>query len=161
MTTLKAGRLVCLKLSADGLTVIEQTDWFVNHYGRLRDICVSPDGRVFLAVSNRDGRGNPRPGDDRIVEIKVTGTIGISDKSKKNNLLKIVPNPVNSETVVQVSESLTGSEFRIMNTTGQVILSGQVRQKQFKLETGGLKPGYYFIHVNGETGQLSTPFVVM
>ena len=161
MTSLKAGKLVSLKLSPDGLSVTEQADWFVNHYGRLRDICVSPDGRVFLAVSNRDGRGTPRPGDDRIVEIKAVGTIGLSDKPKKNNYMKIVPNPVTSETVVQISESHTGSEFRIVNTTGKVILSGQVRQKQFKLETGSLKQGYYFLHVNGEAGQISAPFVVM
>jgi len=161
MTSLKAGKLVSLKLSPDGLSVTEQADWFVNHYGRLRDICVSPDGRVFLAVSNRDGRGTPRPGDDRIMEIKAAGTIGLSDKPKKNNYMKIVPNPVTSETVVQISESHTGSEFRIVNTTGKVILSGQVRQKQFKLETGSLKQGYYFLHVNGEAGQISAPFVVM
>jgi glucose/arabinose dehydrogenase len=161
MTTLKAGRLVSLKLSADGLSVIEQADWLVSHYGRLRDICVSPDGRVFLAVSNRDGRGTPRPGDDRIVEIKAAGTIGLLDKPKKNNHLKIVPNPVNSETIVQIGESHTGSEFRIVNTTGQLILSGKVGQKQFKLETGNLKPGYYFLHVSGDAGQVSAPFVVM
>jgi glucose/arabinose dehydrogenase len=161
MTTLKAGKMVSLKLSADGLSVIEQADWFVSHFGRLRDICVSPDGRVFLAVSNRDGRGTPRPGDDRIVEIKAAGTIGLSDNPKKNNHLKIVPNPVNSETIVQIGESHTGSEFRIVNTTGQLILSGKVGQKQFKLETGNLKPGYYFLHVSGDAGQVSAPFVVM
>ena len=69
VTSLKASRLVALKLSEDGRTVQQEDAYFDNWFGRLRDICVSPDGRVFLAVSNRDGRGTIRSGDDRIIEI--------------------------------------------------------------------------------------------
>ncbi len=69
VTSLKASELTALKLSEDGQTVVEQASHFQDWFGRLRDVCVSPDGRVFLAVSNRDGRGDSRAGDDRIVEI--------------------------------------------------------------------------------------------
>ena len=37
--------------------------------GRLRDVAVGPDGAVYLATSNRDGRGSPREGDDRILRV--------------------------------------------------------------------------------------------
>jgi len=70
VATLKARKLVALKLSSDGRSVISEEIYFENDFGRLRDICISPDGRVFLAVSNRDGRGSPLEGDDRIVEIR-------------------------------------------------------------------------------------------
>lgn len=40
-------------------------------YGRLRDVLALPDGSLYVAVSNRDGRGNPRDGDDRILVLKV------------------------------------------------------------------------------------------
>lgn len=69
VTSLKASRMVALKLSQDGRLVLQEESFFQNWYGRLRDICISPDGRVFLAVSNKDGRGTVRQGDDRIVEI--------------------------------------------------------------------------------------------
>jgi hypothetical protein len=58
-----------LSLSEDGKSVISQETNFKYWFGRLRDVCISPDGRVFLAVSNRDGRGSINAGDDRIVEI--------------------------------------------------------------------------------------------
>ena len=69
LTTLKARRVVALKLSQDGRSVLQEEAFFQEWWGRLRDVCISPDGRVFIAVSNADGRGTVRPGDDRIVEI--------------------------------------------------------------------------------------------
>jgi glucose/arabinose dehydrogenase len=38
-------------------------------WGRLRDVVVGPDGALYVATSNRDGRGAPRPEDDRILRV--------------------------------------------------------------------------------------------
>lgn len=37
--------------------------------GRIRAVRAGPDGRLWLATSNRDGRGSPRPGDDRVLAL--------------------------------------------------------------------------------------------
>lgn len=42
---------------------------FIHELGRIRVVRVGPDGMVYLATSNRDGRGRVRRGDDRIVRI--------------------------------------------------------------------------------------------
>lgn len=43
-------------------------------YGRLRTVKVGPDGWLWVATNNRDGRGNPVPSDDRILRFPPTGT---------------------------------------------------------------------------------------
>ncbi|HET7328584.1 MAG TPA: PQQ-dependent sugar dehydrogenase [Nocardioidaceae bacterium] len=43
---------------------------FVNDYGRLRSVESTPDGDLWFTTSNRDGRGDPVPADDRILEIR-------------------------------------------------------------------------------------------
>ena len=52
MCTLKDASLHVLTLSADGLTVVNQQTFFKNRFGRLRDICISPAGKVYLCTSN-------------------------------------------------------------------------------------------------------------
>ena len=45
------------------------TDGYSGTYGRLRQVVAGPDGALYVLTSNRDGRGRPRPGDDRILRI--------------------------------------------------------------------------------------------
>lgn len=63
MTTLKDATLYQLKLNTAGTAVESVTQFYRGNWGRLRDICVSPAGRVYICSSN--GGGN-----DRIIEIQ-------------------------------------------------------------------------------------------
>ena len=42
---------------------------FRQQYGRIRAVVIGPDGFLYLTTSNTDGRGKPKPGDDKIVKI--------------------------------------------------------------------------------------------
>jgi glucose/arabinose dehydrogenase len=69
-TSLKGAALYRLTLSSDGQRVTAKETLFQGQYGRLRDVLVAPDGSVYLATSNRDGRGSPAADDDRILRIR-------------------------------------------------------------------------------------------
>jgi len=38
-------------------------------FGRIRDVAQGPDGYLYIATSNTDGRGSPAPTDDRIIRL--------------------------------------------------------------------------------------------
>jgi len=42
---------------------------FLEGFGRIRDVVEGPDGYLYIATSNRDGRGLPAPDDDKILRI--------------------------------------------------------------------------------------------
>ena len=57
-----------LTFNPDGSVASEEI-LFDKTFGRLRDVVVAPDGSVYVATSNKDGRGSPLAGDDRIIRI--------------------------------------------------------------------------------------------
>jgi glucose/arabinose dehydrogenase len=53
----------------DSLTIASRRVLIDGTWGRLRDIIEGPDGFLYLATSNRDGRGKPAPDDDRVIRL--------------------------------------------------------------------------------------------
>jgi glucose/arabinose dehydrogenase len=52
MATLKNSRLYQMKLDDSFTSVTNTNEYFTNKYGRMRDICISPDGKVYICTSN-------------------------------------------------------------------------------------------------------------
>ncbi|MFP4039823.1 MAG: PQQ-dependent sugar dehydrogenase [Desulfosudaceae bacterium] len=46
-----------------------EKDFFSGVYGRIRAVSAGPDGFLYFATSNRDGRGSPASDDDRIMRL--------------------------------------------------------------------------------------------
>jgi glucose/arabinose dehydrogenase len=55
------------RIDVHGAHASNPTDFFVGQYGRMRTVAVTPEGKLWVTTSNRDGRGDPRAGDDRIL----------------------------------------------------------------------------------------------
>jgi glucose/arabinose dehydrogenase len=68
MAGLRGERLWRLELNPDG-TLAGREELLVGEAGRLRHVAQAPDGSLWVLTSNRDGRGNPSPQDDRILRL--------------------------------------------------------------------------------------------
>ena len=91
LVTLKGKSLRVLKLNELGDKVANETICLENKYGRMRAICVSPVGDVYISTSNRDWNpaGVPHKDDDRILRITKSNV-----QLKTPVVAKIAKNPV-------------------------------------------------------------------
>jgi len=56
MMTLKNSSIRQMKLSNDGLSIVQSQTFFQDQWGRLRDLCISPTGKVYVCTSNGDNK---------------------------------------------------------------------------------------------------------
>ena len=69
VATLRGTHLLRLTLDASTRRVVAQEQLLAGRLGRLRDVISGPDGFLYLATNNRDGRGSPASSDDRIMRL--------------------------------------------------------------------------------------------
>lgn len=123
MVSLKAGKMTHLKLSEDGMSVLSQEHYFNGSLGRLRDLCISPNGKIYIATSNKDGRGSPAPQDDRIIELTPKSS-SVSNVISDSERISISPNPVVGTAIVSLFNAKEAmSEIMIMDNLGRIILN--------------------------------------
>ncbi|MGQ4329236.1 PQQ-dependent sugar dehydrogenase [Streptomyces hayashii] len=71
MAGLKGQRLWRIPLNGTTASAPPQ-DFLKGEYGRLRTVVSAGGNRLWVTTSNTDGRGHPRTGDDRILELRVS-----------------------------------------------------------------------------------------
>jgi glucose/arabinose dehydrogenase len=62
------------RLRFDGDRITADDVLLEGEYGRLRTVVEGPDGALYVLTSNRDGRGSPDDGDDRILRVTMSGS---------------------------------------------------------------------------------------
>lgn len=160
VTSLKAGKLLILHLDETGMSITGSTTVYDNTLGRLRDVCVSNDGRVFISTSNRDGRGTPKPGDDKIIEIKPEGTNSIK-KEDKSSGLRIIPNPVKGLFSVKMDNSFSDGIFSLFDLRGKLVMTGKSNMLESGVDISSLEPGLYKITLINELNSASASILKM
>lgn len=87
MTVLKNKMLVRFEFSEDGQSVTNETEFFKYEWGRLRDICVSPDGKIYLATNGNTWPSQPP---NEIIELSNANyNVDVTEiKSKANKKIK-------------------------------------------------------------------------
>ena len=114
MTVLKDKNLVRFALSEDGSQVESVTEFFNNEWGRLRDICVSPDGKIYLATN---GYSWPSQPPNEIIELNPNFNNSFLNDDYFENI-KVI----NSNGSYTINSSKC--DFNLYDITGKIILEG-------------------------------------
>lgn len=126
------------KLNSNGDAYLSQTVLLNNMYGRMRDICVSPAGDIYISTSNQDGRGTPATGDDKIIKLKYNKVTATDDSQLEN--FTSYPNPVND--ILNIN-FVDGTKLTLTNILGGYEFEFTVSNSKINIEN--LKSGVYII----------------
>ncbi len=149
MTTLKDSRLYTLALNGAKDDITAATAIPSAAFGRLRDICISPDGRIFLSTSNSGSSGTGAK-IDRIVEL-YDPAAGVGVKSTAGTLaLTIRPNPVGD--LLEGAYSGGAATYRIISADGRLAGEGSLAGGVLRIAVDDLAPGAYVLQVTSERG---------
>lgn len=74
----------------------------------------------------------------------------------KDVSVMVYPNPATNQISISGLPDNFGGTITIYNTLGQVQFAEQKSGSQFNVDIAHLKTGMYFMHINGENGQIRT-----
>ncbi|MBY0205971.1 glucose/arabinose dehydrogenase [Paenibacillus intestini] len=70
---LRGEQLLRVVLSEDGTKVEQVVPFFEDEWGRIRNVTAGEDSKLYVLTNNRDGRGTPREGDDKLIVLTPEG----------------------------------------------------------------------------------------
>ncbi|MCB9186275.1 MAG: PQQ-dependent sugar dehydrogenase [Flavobacteriales bacterium] len=150
MTTLKAQHLKVIEVDTiEGTDIISEeilfneghaadsTEFDPSIFGRLRDICAAPDGRVFLATNSSYG----------IVELKNSSYVNGLDELTRLPV-SITPNPNDGIFSLKFPKRMLHADFRLTDVAGRIVRKGSVEQINMEIDLSSDCKGIYFLKVN-------------
>lgn len=159
MTVLKAEHLKVIEVdNVDGTTVVGQQILFNSAHAanpgssfnqgtfdRLRDICMAPDGRVFLATSGPSW-GTSLTFTNSIVELRnpAYSPTGINEGVQMKDT-QIYPNPSNGMVRMVFAEEFIGAAYTVADAMGRAVYVGNVGTRGIDVDLSSLAPGLYNI----------------
>ncbi len=152
MVTLKDQTLYQLKLNSTFDSVVSATEVSGISFGRLRDILVAPNGRIYISTSNSSAGGTGSMV-DKIIELFDPNFTNVQQVGRTGDLA-IYPNPAGAFTVVTVPVSLSAlpTEYTVYEASGSVVMKGMLSSHSEIIETGVLAAGAYQVVVRGKDG---------
>lgn len=146
MTTLKDSHLYKLELSDEGTQIMTASVLSGITYGRLRDICISPEGKIYLSTTNSNADGKP-PFTDRIVEVTNPAW-----GAHEPGTLLVYPNPAKDELWLYLSTGYTTSDLAIYDIFGRVVMRGNITPAAPSINIADLPAGLYHIKLGPGNG---------
>jgi hypothetical protein len=150
MTVLKDKKLIAMQLDATGNSVLSQTHYLTNQYGRLRDICVGAQKEIYLAT-NGSSWSNTNPNTHSIIVLRPPNDLGIDEVD--GSKIAVFPNPISTSFTVQFSGNTVGNQISLTDMTGRMIYSAWIDTPSTVIDTAHLNKGVYVLTIHSKNGK--------
>jgi glucose/arabinose dehydrogenase len=151
-------RLSILHLSEDGLSVESEDQYFSEFNQRIRDICVNPNtGAVYMALN---GPSYPGYGPNIIKEFRPGVIDGINTIEADHVDALIFPNPASDFVTIEVSESLIGGTYQLIDYSGRTAVTGSINSLSSQLNVADMARGSYYLLMQNGTQVITRTFTL-
>jgi glucose/arabinose dehydrogenase len=128
------GGMVASKLNGAMDDIVSDVHYFKGEYLRWRDICVSPDGKIFAITNDRE-----RP----MIRVLYNPAYHTETENYDNITIRVYPNP--TENFIKIETVMNIDEWTIISIDGKVHLNGTIVSSSAQLDISTLTPGIYFL----------------
>jgi hypothetical protein len=139
-----------MQLDATGNSVLSQTHYLTNQYGRLRDICVGAQKEIYLAT-NGSSWSNTNPNTHSIIVLRPPNDLGIDEVD--GSKIAVFPNPISTSFTVQFSGNTVGNQISLTDMTGRMIYSAWIDTPSTVIDTAHLNKGVYVLTIHSKNGK--------
>ncbi|MDO7874587.1 PQQ-dependent sugar dehydrogenase [Hymenobacter sp. ASUV-10] len=153
LAVLKDQVLVQLPLNAAGTGITSPAYFMRGTFGRLRSLCVSPQGKVYVGTSSSTG-GNRN---DRVLVLENRSYVTATTPTASLDF-RLWPNPAQRQLTIALPAG--PARLTIRDALGRSVLSQQTTTATTTLELAALQPGYYTIQAQHATGSSIRRLVV-
>jgi aldose sugar dehydrogenase len=162
MATLKDQKLYQLKLNANGddidiVSVIQNVS-----FGRLRAVCISPEGRIYISTSNSNASGTTNRV-DKIIELYDPSYVPPVGLHNVNNDKKVVlyPNPSLGTLYIYLKEKTEEANYRVTDGLGRTIQSGGLNSTINEVKLQGIAKGTYYVQISNGTNVIAAEPIIL
>jgi glucose/arabinose dehydrogenase len=147
MTTLKDQKLYQLKLNGTFDAITTTTIVSGVSVGRIRDICISPNGRIYISTSNSNSSGSNRI--DKIIELYDPNFNNINNPGVKEKNITVYPNPTSGELIVGIKNMPLNKifDYKISTLDGRIILAGKLQRGNNAIDLKAVPMATYNVQV--------------
>ena len=155
LLSLKGNSLHVLHLNENGDSVIKRTNINMG-LGRLRSVCVSPQGRVFIGRSQGDHYGTKSTKENGIYELTSKISDTNDDTPNNNGELSII---TQNNLLTILSNNHSNWNAKIYDITGRIVHQLQ-GNNNLSTPLNILSQGVYFITIHQNNNVLTQSFLV-
>lgn len=147
VTTLKNATLHVMGLDENGDNVNTETKYLSEEYGRLRDVLVTSDDRIFIITSNGDWHENDNNfRNDKLIEI-----LPFSKSVDYDKGLRVYPNPANDIINIQIDGYIL-KKVSIYDPLGNKLYVSGNKSDVIAVDVSDLTNGIYFLKIETING---------
>ena len=154
------------KLDGMQSSIISHKTYSLSGTGRIRDICTSPTGEIYMIVRDRANLDVSQPGivksDAEIIRLKNPDYVVSVNDIERQYKVSLYPNPATTELTIECAAATGQYRFILTDITGKAVVkkSGSILAGKTTIQLPNLNTGMYIAKISID-GYTSTKKVII